>query len=70
MLDSARGTKQKFHSHTMNKQRQPSSVDAGTYHSHIILLAVSRVRAGDALCGDGSTGLGGVHSRPEVNKMS
>lgn len=42
----------------------------GTYHSHIIFLAVCRVGAGDALCGDRSTMLGGhrVHSRPEAKQ--
>lgn len=51
------------------KQRTQCAVSppsTGTHHSHIILLAVCRVRAGDALCGDGSTGLGrhGIHSSP------
>lgn len=42
----------------------------GTHHSHIILLAVCRVSAGDALCRNGSTMLGrhGVHSRPEAKQ--
>lgn len=42
----------------------------GTHHSHIILLAVCRVSAGDALRRDGSTMLGrhGVHSRPEAKQ--
>ena len=42
----------------------------GTHHSHIILLAVCRVGAGDALCRNGSTVLGGhgVHSGPEAKQ--
>lgn len=37
-----------------------------THHRHIILLAVCRVSAGDALCRDGTTRLGrhGIHGSP------
>ena len=47
-----------------------SPAATGTYHSHIILLAVCRVGAGDALCGDRTTMLGGhgVHSSPEAKQ--
>lgn len=40
----------------------------GTHHSHVILLAVGGVGAGDALCRNGSTVLRGhgIHGSPEA----
>lgn len=42
--------------------------DTGTHHSHVILLAVGGVGAGDALCRNGSTVLRrhGIHGSPEA----
>lgn len=56
-----------------SKQRMQCALspsDVGTHHSHIILLAVCRVGAGDALCRNGSTRLGGhgIHSSPEAKQ--